>query len=89
MSVNIAYPGCPTQGCNKNLLEGHDGWRCEKRDKTSDKSNQRYIFPMACADHSSQAWLQGFNDIGEVLFGTPANEAFEYISSLRINLLVP
>lgn len=29
---------------------------------------------MAAADYSGQAWLQGFNDIGEVIFGMPAND---------------
>lgn len=74
---NIAYPACQTQGCNKKVLEGHDGWRCEKCNKSWDKPNYRYIFPMACADYSGQAWLQGFNEVGEVLFGMPANEAIE------------
>ncbi|KZT69815.1 replication factor-a protein [Daedalea quercina L-15889] len=74
---NIAYPACQTQGCNKKVLEGHDGWRCERCNKSWDKPHYRYVFPMACADYSGQAWLQGFNDVGEVLFGMTANEAIE------------
>ncbi|PPQ98811.1 hypothetical protein CVT24_003365 [Panaeolus cyanescens] len=33
-----------------------------------------YIISMAAADYSGQAWLQGFNDVGEVVFGMPAND---------------
>lgn len=79
----IAYPACQTQGCNKKVLEGHDGWRCEKCNKSWDKPNYRYIFPMACSDYSGQAWLQGFNEVGEVLFGMPANDAIEIRVCLR------
>ncbi|KAH9928151.1 replication factor-a protein [Fomitopsis serialis] len=74
---NIAYPACQTQGCSKKVLESHDGWRCEKCNKSWDKPHYRYIFPMACADYSGQAWLQGFNEVGEALFDMPANEIIE------------
>jgi replication factor A1 len=33
-----------------------------------------YIMSMAVSDYSGQAWLQGFNDIGEHIFGMPAND---------------
>lgn len=29
---------------------------------------------MAVADYSGQAWLQGFNDVGEAVFGMTANQ---------------
>ena len=29
---------------------------------------------MSVADHTGQAWLQGFNDVGEKVFGKTANE---------------
>jgi replication factor A1 len=32
---------------------------------------------LAVADWSGQAWLQGFNDVGLVVFGMPANELVE------------
>jgi replication factor A1 len=38
---NIAYPACPTQGCNKKVIEMHDGWRCEKCDKSFEKPEHR------------------------------------------------
>ncbi len=37
-------------------------------------SQPRYILSMAVADWSGQAWLQGFNDVGLIVFGMPAND---------------
>jgi replication factor A1 len=39
---------------------------------------------MAAADLSDQMWLQGFNDVGKVLFGMTGNELVE----LRVCLFV-
>ncbi|THH28502.1 hypothetical protein EUX98_g5682 [Antrodiella citrinella] len=90
---NIAYPACPTQGCSKKVFDQHDGWRCEKCDRSFEKPeyryasttvtagcasadpvSSRYMISMAVSDYSGQAWFQGFNDLGEVLFKRPANE---------------
>lgn len=40
-SENIAYPACPTQGCNKKVTEIGDGWKCEKCDKTHPRPEYR------------------------------------------------
>ena len=37
----------------------------------------RYIMSMAVADHTGQAWLQGFNDVGVAVFGKTADELHE------------
>ncbi|KAH7889519.1 hypothetical protein F5I97DRAFT_1995013 [Phlebopus sp. FC_14] len=76
-SENIAYPACPTQGCNKKVTEVTDGWRCEKCDKTFERPEHRYIISMAVADWSGQAWLQGFNDAGLTVFEKTADEVME------------
>jgi len=31
---NLAYPGCPSDNCNKKVIEGNEGWRCEKCDQS-------------------------------------------------------
>lgn len=42
---------------------------------------------MAVADWSGQAWLQGFNDAGLVVFGMPADNLVEIrVRSLRCDL---
>ncbi|THH19467.1 hypothetical protein EW146_g1696 [Bondarzewia mesenterica] len=76
-SDNISYPACPTAECNKKVIEGHDGWRCEKCDRSFEKPEHRYIMSMAVADYTGQAWLQGFNDVGLAVFGMPANDLHE------------
>lgn len=43
----------------------------------------RYIISIAVADWSGQAWLQGFNDAGIVIFGMTANE----LHDLRVRLI--
>ncbi|KAJ8507485.1 hypothetical protein ONZ45_g10141 [Pleurotus djamor] len=76
-SDNISYPACPTQDCNKKVVQEGDSWRCEKCDKTFPRPEHRYIISMAVADWSGQAWLQGFNDVGVTIFGMPANDLVE------------
>lgn len=44
---------------------------------------------MAVADHSGQAWLQGFNDIGQVVFGMTADELEEIKVSVSLSLSSP
>ncbi|KAG1756344.1 uncharacterized protein EDB91DRAFT_1260389 [Suillus paluster] len=76
-SESISYPACPTQGCNKKVVDVGDGWRCEKCDKTFERPEYRYIMSMAVADWSGQAWLQGFNEAGLVVFGKTADEVHD------------
>ena len=44
-SENLAYPACRTDGCSKKVIEQHDGWRCEKCEKTWDKPSYRFVHP--------------------------------------------
>lgn len=37
-------------------------------------TSYRYIFSMSVADYTGQAWMQGFNDVGLIIFGMPATE---------------
>lgn len=71
---NIVYPACPTPQCNKKVTETHDGWRCEKCDRSYEMPEYRYIVAMAVADATDQIWLSGFNDVGNALFGISGNE---------------
>ncbi|KIP12317.1 hypothetical protein PHLGIDRAFT_124212 [Phlebiopsis gigantea 11061_1 CR5-6] len=73
---NIAYPACQSEGCSKKVTQQNEdeGWRCEKCDKVWPKPQYRYIMAMAVADHSGQAWFQGFNDVGNIIFGKSADE---------------
>ncbi|KAJ6490618.1 replication factor-A C terminal domain-containing protein [Mycena vitilis] len=67
------YAACQT--CNKKVTEDTDGtWRCEKCNQSWPQPKYRYIMAMACSDWSDQAWLQGFNEVGELVFGKTADE---------------
>jgi replication factor A1 len=41
-SESISYPACPTQGCNKKVVDLGSGWKCEKCDKTFERPEYRY-----------------------------------------------
>jgi len=71
---NIMYPACPSEGCNKKVTDVGDGWKCEKCERTFDSPEYRYLVTFCGADHAGQLWLQGFNDVGLIIFGMPANE---------------
>ncbi|KAJ6525476.1 hypothetical protein DFH09DRAFT_1188504 [Mycena vulgaris] len=71
------YPACQKPDCNKKVIEQGAGWLCEKCNTSWPKPQYRYIMSMACADWSDQAWLQGFNDVGEAVFGRKADELYE------------
>ncbi|KAF6764012.1 hypothetical protein DFP72DRAFT_873992 [Ephemerocybe angulata] len=76
-SDNLSYPACPGPNCQKKVTEQGDSWRCEKCDKSYPAPEHRYIMSMSVADHSGQAWVQGFNDVGTMVFGMTANELLE------------
>jgi replication factor A1 len=40
---NIVYPACPTPQCNKKVIESHDGWRCEKCDRSHEMPEYRSV----------------------------------------------
>lgn len=40
---NIVYPACPTAQCNKKVTETHDGWRCEKCDRSYEMPEYRSV----------------------------------------------
>ncbi|KAJ7286262.1 hypothetical protein C8J57DRAFT_660775 [Mycena rebaudengoi] len=74
---SLWYPACQTPDCNKKVTEIGDKWRCEKCDQSFPEPKYRYIVSMACSDWSDQAWLQGFNDVGEVVFKRTADEMYK------------
>jgi replication factor A1 len=42
-SDNVMYPACGSDNCSKKVTEVHDGWRCEKCEKTFPKPNYRLV----------------------------------------------
>ncbi|KAJ3337910.1 kinesin motor protein cin8 [Gonapodya sp. JEL0774] len=70
---NVAYPACPSSGCNKRVTEEAPGqWRCEKCNKTYPEPFYRYILSVSVSDHTGQTWLTAFHDVGVELLGMEA-----------------
>lgn len=40
-------------------------------------SSHRYILSISVADYTGQIWMQGFNDVGNIVFGMSANDLHE------------
>ena len=60
---------------SKKVTEESDKtWRCEKCSKSYDSPDYRYILSIGIADHTGQAWLQAFNDVGVQIMGKTATE---------------
>jgi len=74
---NIAYAACKGENCNKKVTDTGNGWRCEKCDQTWDKAEYRYLLGMQVSDHTTQAWLQAFNDVGTEIIGMSADKLME------------
>ncbi|KAJ3572954.1 hypothetical protein NP233_g2743 [Leucocoprinus birnbaumii] len=74
---NIYYPACTGQNCSKKMTNEGDSWVCDKCGNHAEAPEYRYIVSMAVADWSGQAWLQAFNDAGNVIFGMSASELQE------------
>jgi len=74
---NPAYPACPNQSCKKKVTLLGEGWHCEKCEQTWEKPEYRYIISMAVSDHTGQAWLQGFHDVGLAVFTMSADELMD------------
>ncbi|KAK9467881.1 hypothetical protein V1512DRAFT_285780 [Lipomyces arxii] len=71
---NFAYPACPTEGCNKKLIDDGDSWRCEKCEKTFPEPVYRYVLMFGIYDHTGQMWLSSFDDVGKIVLGRPAGD---------------
>lgn len=76
------YPACPTDGCNKKLVQNdlqHDApWLCEKCNKNYPSPNNRYILSLMCCDATGSTWFTAFNDVAEQLLGKKASELADY-----------
>ncbi|KAI0557693.1 Replication factor-a protein 1 Rpa1 [Gracilaria domingensis] len=72
---DLYYPGDPES--KKKVIQQAPGiWSSESsgRQLTDDEVVWRYIVSMRIMDCSSSEWVSGFDEIGQVLFGRPANE---------------
>ena len=79
---NVSYPACPTEKCNKKVIEVEPGqWRCERCDKTFPKPEHRYIMSINVSDHTGQIWLSCFDDVGRMIMGMSADQLNELMEN--------
>jgi replication factor A1 len=43
-SDNVSYPACPTENCNKKVIQVSDEWRCEKCDRSFESPEHRCVY---------------------------------------------
>lgn len=46
----------------------------------------RYLLSISCADHTGQIWLQGFNEVGELMLGVTAKELHDIYVRILLSL---
>ena len=74
---NISYMACPTEGCNKKVIEeGPNQYRCEKCQKVFDRCDHRYIMSAQISDATGAIWVQSFNETGQQLLERTAEEMY-------------
>jgi replication factor A1 len=74
----FCYPACLKENCNKKVIDQGDGtWRCEACSINHPRPEYRYIMSINVNDHTNQAWLSCFDDVGRIIMGMTADQAME------------
>uniref|UniRef100_A0A3P9P047 Replication protein A subunit n=1 Tax=Poecilia reticulata TaxID=8081 RepID=A0A3P9P047_POERE len=70
---NCLYQACPTQDCNKKVVDQQNGmFRCEKCDKEFPNFKYRLILSANIADYADNQWVTCFQDGAEAILGQNA-----------------
>ncbi|PWA01780.1 hypothetical protein BB558_002098 [Smittium angustum] len=80
---NIAYPACPSESCNKKVIQENDQWRCENCQRSYPAPEYRYIISINVSDHTGNLWLQCFNETAIQILGVTANELYPLYETNR------
>lgn len=76
-NASISYMACPTEGCNKKVIEeGPNQFRCERCQKVFDRCDHRYVMTLQIADSTGTAWVQSFNETGALILSKTAEEMY-------------
>ncbi len=83
-NATISYMACPTEGCNKKVIEeGPNQFRCERCQKVFDRCDHRYVMTLQISDSTGAAWVQAFNDSGAQILSKTAEEM--YYLKMQVN----
>ncbi|KAF7244234.1 Replication protein A 70 kDa DNA-binding subunit [Varanus komodoensis] len=77
---NCMYKACPSQDCNKKLIDEQNGlYRCEKCDQEFPNFKYRMILLVNVADFQDNQWVTCFQEVAETILGQSA----AYLGELR------
>ncbi|MBN3273274.1 RFA1 protein, partial [Polyodon spathula] len=77
---NCMYQACPTQDCNKKVVDQQNGlFRCEKCDKEFPNFKYRMILSANIADFGDNQWVTCFQESAEAMLG----KSGDYLGELR------
>lgn len=72
---NVLYRACPSQTCNKKVLDLSDGnYRCEKCNTEGPDFKYRLLLNMNIADFSGNQWVTCYQEGGEQILGCTSQE---------------
>lgn len=75
---NSMYMACPSDGCNKKVIDQNDGtYRCEKCSKSHSDFKWRLILSINLADYCESTWATCFQETAELILGIKADELGE------------
>lgn len=67
---NCMYQACPTQDCNKKVIDQQNGlYRCEKCDSEFPNFKYRMILSVNIADFQENQWVTCFQESAEAILG--------------------
>uniref|UniRef100_A0A8I3WLE9 Replication protein A subunit n=1 Tax=Callithrix jacchus TaxID=9483 RepID=A0A8I3WLE9_CALJA len=70
---NCMYQACPTQDCNKKVIDQQNGlYRCEKCDTEFPSFKYRMILSVNIADFQENQWVTCFQESAEAILGQSA-----------------
>ncbi|XP_045629217.1 replication protein A 70 kDa DNA-binding subunit isoform X3 [Ursus americanus] len=77
---NCMYQACPTQDCNKKVIDQQNGlYRCEKCDSEFPNFKYRMILSVNIADFQENQWVTCFQESAEAIVG----QSTSYLGELK------
>ncbi|XP_023618575.1 replication protein A 70 kDa DNA-binding subunit isoform X5 [Myotis lucifugus] len=77
---NSMYQACPTQDCNKKVIDQQNGlYRCEKCDREFPNFKYRMILSVNIADYQENQWVTCFQESAEAILG----QSTAYLGELK------
>ncbi|TPP58083.1 Replication protein A DNA-binding subunit [Fasciola gigantica] len=71
---NFMYQACPTEGCNKKVIDlGNGLYRCEKCSRETPNCKWRLLLMAKVADMTGDMWVTCFQDSAEMLLSETAD----------------